>query len=95
MPFTLFCYHPFCAVPLDCENKKDEKNTPHILYGIEMSNYKMTDKIYRREDDRKRAKRSIPVTVIYTLTICVGMGMTGIVFEVRGIDILHFFKLSG
>ncbi len=58
----------------------------NFIIGIEMSNYKMTDKIYRREDDRKRAKRSIPVTVIYTLTICVGMGMTGIVFEVRGIE---------
>ena len=46
----------------------------------------MTDKIYRREDDRKRAKRSIPVTVIYTLILCVGIGMTGIIFEVRGIE---------
>ena len=58
----------------------------NFITGIEMSNYKMTDKIYRREDDRKRAKRSIPVTVIYTLILCVGIGMTGIVFEVRGIE---------
>ena len=58
----------------------------NFITSIEMSNYKMTDKIYRREDDRKRAKRSIPVTVIYTLILCVGIGMTGIVFEVRGIE---------
>lgn len=57
-----------------------------FITGIELSNYKMTDKIYRREDDRKRAKRSIPVTVIYTLILCVGIGMTGIIFEVRGIE---------
>ena len=58
----------------------------NFITSIEMSNYKMTDKIYRREDDRKRAKRSIPVTVIYTLILCVGIGMTGIIFEVRGIE---------
>ena len=58
----------------------------NFITGIEISNYKMIDNIYRREDDRKRAKRSIPVTVIYTLILCVGIGMTGIVFEVRGIE---------
>ena len=58
----------------------------NFITSIEMSNYKMTEEIYRREDDRKRAKRSIPVTVIYTLILCVGIGMTGIIFEVRGIE---------
>lgn len=58
----------------------------NFIISIEMSNYKMTDKIYRREDDKKRAKRSIPVTVIYSLIICVGIGITGIVFEVKGIE---------
>ena len=51
-----------------------------------MSNYKMTDKIYRKEEDRKRAGRRIPVTVIYTLILCVGIGITGIVFEAKGIE---------
>ena len=54
--------------------------------SIEMNNYKMTDKIYRREDDRKRAERSIPVTAIYTVILCIGIGITGIVFEVKGIE---------
>lgn len=58
----------------------------NFITSIEMSNYKMTDKIYRREDDKKRAKRSIPVTVIYSLILCVGIGITGIVFEAKGIE---------
>ena len=58
----------------------------NFITSIEMSNYKMTDKIYRREDDRKRAKRSILVTVIYTLILCVGIGITCIIFEAKGIE---------
>ena len=57
-----------------------------FITGIELSNYKMTDKIYRREDDRKRARRSIPVTAVYTLILCMGIGITGIVFETKGIE---------
>ncbi|MCR2046123.1 helix-turn-helix domain-containing protein [Acetatifactor muris] len=58
----------------------------NFITSIEMSNYKMTDKIYRKEEDRKRAGRRIPVTVIYTLILCVGIGITGIVFEAKGIE---------
>lgn len=58
----------------------------NFITSIEMSNYKMIDKIYRREDDKKRAKRSIPVTAIYTLILCVGIGIAGMVFEVKGIE---------
>ena len=58
----------------------------NFITSIEMINYKMIDKIYRREDDKKRAKRSIPVTVIYTLILCVGIGIAGMVFEVKGIE---------
>ena len=58
----------------------------NFFTSIEMSNYKMADKIYRREDDRKRAKRSILVTAIYTLIFCVGIGIIGIVFEAKGIE---------
>lgn len=57
-----------------------------FITSIEMNNYKMIDKIYRREDDKKRAKRSIPITVIYTSLLCVGIGITGIVFETKGIE---------
>ena len=58
----------------------------NFITSIEMSNYKMTDKIYRREDDRKRAKRSIPVTAIFSLILCAGIGMAVIVFETKGIE---------
>ena len=58
----------------------------NFITSIEMSNYKMIDKIYRREDDRKRAKRSIPVTAIFALILCVGIGMAVIVFEIKGIE---------
>ncbi len=57
----------------------------------------MTDKIYLREDDKKRAKRSMPITVIYILLLCVGMGITGMVFEVKGIEnnTLSAMKMCG
>ena len=58
----------------------------NFIASIEMSNYKMIDKIYRREDDRKRAKRSIPVTAIFSLILCAGIGMVVIVFETKGIE---------
>ena len=58
----------------------------NFITSIEISNYKMADKIYLREDDRKRAKRSVPVTAIYTLTLCAGIGITGIVLEAKGIE---------
>ncbi len=58
----------------------------NFITSIEMNNYKMIDKIYRREDDRKRAKRSIPVTAVFTLVLFVGIGIAGIVFEVKGIE---------
>ena len=65
--------------------------------SIEMSSYKMIDKIYRREDDRKRAKRSIPVTAIFSLILCVGIGMAIIVFEIKGIEnnTLSAMKICG
>lgn len=58
----------------------------NFIISIVMSNYKMIDKIYLREDDKKRAKRSIPLTIIYTLLLCVGIGITVMVFEVKGIE---------
>lgn len=51
-----------------------------------MNNYKMTEKIYLREEDKKCAKRSVPLTIIYVLFVCVGIGITDIVFTVKGIE---------
>ncbi len=58
----------------------------NFMTSIEISNYKMTDKIYLKEDHKIRAKRSILVTIIYTWMLCVGIGITGIVFETKGIE---------
>lgn len=58
----------------------------NFIVSIEITNYKMIDKIYRRDDDKKRAKHSMPLTVIYILLLFVGIGITGIVFEVKGIE---------
>lgn len=57
-----------------------------FITSIAMNNYKMIDKIYLKEDDKKRAKRSIPITIIYTLLLCVGIGIAGMIFEVKGIE---------
>ena len=57
-----------------------------FITSIAMNNYKMIDKIYLREDDKKRAKRSMPITIIYTLILCVGIGIAGMIFEVKGIE---------
>lgn len=69
----------------------------NFFTSIGMSNYKMIDKIYRREDDKKRAKRSVPITATYVLIFCVGIGITGILFEVKGIEnnTLPAMKIGG
>ena len=51
-----------------------------------MNNYKMIDQIYLKDDDKRRAKRSMPMTVIYILLLFVGIGITGIVFKVKRIE---------
>ncbi|MDE6747765.1 MAG: helix-turn-helix domain-containing protein [Lachnospiraceae bacterium] len=58
----------------------------NFITCIAMNNYKIIDKIYRKEDDKKRAKRSMPINVIYTLLLCVGIGIAGTIFEVKGIE---------
>lgn len=58
----------------------------NFITTVEINNYKMIDKIYRGDDDKRRAKRSVPITVIYFLILFVGIGITGIVFAVKGIE---------
>lgn len=58
----------------------------NFITGIAINNYKMINKIYRREDDKKRAKYSIPIAIIYTLLVCMGIGITAMVFEIKGIE---------
>lgn len=58
----------------------------NFIMTVVINNYKMIDKIYRKDDDKRRAKRSMPIIVIYILLLFVGIGITGIVFEVKGIE---------
>ena len=58
----------------------------HFVMTVEASNYKMIDKIYCLENDKKRAKRSVPITVLYTLLLFVGIAAVGILFEMKGIE---------
>ena len=58
----------------------------NFITTVVINNYKMIDKIYRRDDDKRRAKRSVPITVIHMVLLFAGIGMTGIVFDVKGIE---------
>ena len=58
----------------------------NFITTVVINNYKMIDKIYRKDDDKRRAKRSVPIIVIYILLLFVGIGITCIAFEVKGIE---------
>lgn len=58
----------------------------NFVMTVEIINYKMTDKIYCRDEEKERAKRSMPVTVVYTLLLFAGMGIAGFIFEIKGIE---------
>lgn len=53
---------------------------------VEFGNYKGIDRIYVRDEDKRRARRSMPVTVIYTVLVFAGIWITYVVFEIRGIE---------
>lgn len=54
--------------------------------AVEFGNYKGIDRIYCRDEDKKRARRSRPVTVIYTALVIAGGCITYVIFEVRQIE---------
>lgn len=53
---------------------------------VEIINYRMIDKIYRENNDKKRAKCSMPITTIYFLILFIGIGMLIAIFEIKGIE---------
>ena len=53
---------------------------------ILFNNYKSIEKIYCDEADKKRAKKSIPILIIYLVQILLGIVITIIVFEKKGIE---------
>ena len=58
----------------------------HVVISIFISNYKMIDKIYKNDEDKKRAARSVPVTAVYLILLFAGMVLTVVLFERRGIE---------
>lgn len=64
---------------------------------VEIINYRMIDKIYCEDNDKKRARCSIPVTAIYILLLSVGIGMLMAIFEIKGIEnnTIPAMKLAG
>lgn len=53
---------------------------------ILFNNYKFIDRIYCNEVDKKRAIKGIPIIIIYLVQMLLGMGITIIVFEMKGIE---------
>lgn len=53
---------------------------------VEFGNYKGIDRIYCREEDKERARRSMPVTAVYTVVVMAGVLITYVIFETRGIE---------
>ncbi len=53
---------------------------------ILVNNYRYIDKIYCKEADKKRSMKGIPIIIIYFVLVLVGMGMTILVCEVKGIE---------
>lgn len=58
----------------------------NILLCILINNYKVINKIYIYEADKKRALKGIPVTITYILLLFIGMGVTVFLFESKGIE---------
>lgn len=53
---------------------------------VEFSNYKGIDRIYCREEDKRRARQGMPVTVIYTVLVFAGICITCVIFELKEIE---------
>ena len=50
------------------------------------NNYKVIDRIYIHDEDKKRAMRSMPVTAVYILLLFAGIGIMTFLFETKGIE---------
>lgn len=58
----------------------------NFVVSIFISSYKAINKIYRNEEDKKRAIRSAPVTAAYITLLFIGIGITVAIFEMKGIE---------
>lgn len=69
----------------------------NFIITILINNYRSINKIYCKEEDKKRAIKSIPITVVYILLLFAGIGIAALLFELRGIEnnTIPAMKLSG
>ncbi len=58
----------------------------NFIITILINNYKAIDKIYCEDEDKKRAIRSIPITVVYILLLFIGIGINVFLFETKGVE---------
>lgn len=58
----------------------------NIIACILFSNYKAIDRLYIREADKKRARKSLPVAVVYIILLFLGVGIVCYLFLTRGIE---------
>ncbi len=58
----------------------------NFISCIFINNYKSIDRIFCKDEDKERARKSIPATMVYILLVLVGMGLTTALFEIKGIE---------
>lgn len=46
----------------------------------------MIDKLYKNNEDKERARKGMPITVIYLILLIAGLLITMVVFEAKGIE---------
>ena len=57
-----------------------------FVTAVEAVNYRWIDKLYLRKEEKKRARRSMKGTVVYSLLLFIGIGIAGVLFERREIE---------
>jgi transcriptional regulator with XRE-family HTH domain len=58
----------------------------NFVLTVMIHNYKAIDKIYRNDEDKKRAIRSFSAAIIYMVLLFAGMLMTAAIFEMKGME---------
>ena len=80
-----------CTISLFCLSSIIQ-NTAFIAYiaefisGILINNYRMTDSLYNHHEDKERARKGMPATVVYLVLILMGILITIALFEINGIE---------
>ncbi|MBQ3545526.1 MAG: helix-turn-helix transcriptional regulator [Lachnospiraceae bacterium] len=58
----------------------------NFILTILINNYTAINEIYYNEEDKKKAIKSIPVTIVYILLLFLGIGITVAIFEMKNIE---------